>query len=84
MNLSRRSWLFGLAATEWAKESGFRFAICNETFEGKSFAQACRLARSTGYAGLEIAPGTLHTEPVSLSSDARRELRRVMSAEGIS
>src|SRR5262245_34028520 len=83
MNLTRRSCLGALTIGAWAKESGFRFAICNETFEGQSFSEGCRLARVTGYTGLEIAPATLHSDPLSLSASARRELRRIMEQEGL-
>ena len=83
MSLSRRYWLCGMAAAAWTKTAGFRFAICNETFEGKSFAEGCRLAHSTGYTGFEIAPATLHAQPLSLSASARRDLRRVMDGEGL-
>lgn len=61
----------------------FRYAVCNETFEGVSFAESCRLARSTGYTGLEIAPGTLSSNPVTVTSAQRGEFRRVMNGEGL-
>ena len=37
----------------------FRYAICNETFEGWDHARVCRFVAGLGYAGLEMAPFTL-------------------------
>ncbi|HET8548413.1 MAG TPA: sugar phosphate isomerase/epimerase family protein [Bryobacteraceae bacterium] len=82
--IGRRAFLLAMPASSVsAAASGFRYAICNETFEGQSFAEACRLARSTGYAGLEIAPATLAADPVSVTLPARRQLRRMMDSEGL-
>lgn len=84
MILTRRSLLSGLAgAAALAGSFRFRFAICNETFEGSSFQEGCRLAKRSGYTGLEIAPGTLSSNPVELSADRRREFRQQMQKEGI-
>jgi D-psicose/D-tagatose/L-ribulose 3-epimerase len=63
--------------------TGFRLAICNETFKGWTFAQMCNGARRLGYTGVEIAPFTLGEDPASLSVSKRRELRRTMASEGI-
>ncbi len=54
-----------------------RFAMCNEAFEGWSFADACRSIRGAGFTGIEIAPYTLGPSP-----DVR-ELRAVMAGEGL-
>jgi sugar phosphate isomerase/epimerase len=69
-----------LAAT--ARER-FRLAVCNETFEGSSFADACRLAVATGYSGLEIMPSTLAPDPASLPGDKRAGLRRTIQDAGV-
>lgn len=37
----------------------FRYAICNETFEGWDHGRICRFVADVGYTGLEIAPFTL-------------------------
>ena len=66
-----------------ASSHSFRYAICNETFVGSSFEEACRLARKTGFTGLEIAPGSLSGGPAKISPAERERLRRVMESEGI-
>jgi sugar phosphate isomerase/epimerase len=65
------------------KPTPFRLAVCNETFEGWSFPEACRGARAAGFTGLEIAPFTLSSDPASLSSARRAELKGIMSGEGL-
>lgn len=83
MTCTRRAVLSGIGLAAFARTQPFRFSVCNETFEGSSFAAACRLAKSTGYAGLEIAPVTLAADPVSLPPAKRREYRRAMESEGL-
>jgi sugar phosphate isomerase/epimerase len=67
-----------LAATD-----RFRLAICNETFQGWTFAEMCQGARRLGYTGLEIAPFTLGGDPASLPAAQRSELRKIMASEGV-
>ena len=88
MNLNRRELLTSLAAAAvlprvLAAKDRFRLAICNETFQGWTFAQMCQGARRLGYTGLEIAPFTLGDDAASLPAGKRRELRRTMASEGI-
>jgi D-psicose/D-tagatose/L-ribulose 3-epimerase len=66
-----------------ASPAPFRLAICNETFEGWSFPEACRGARAAGFTGVEIAPFTLSSDPASLSSARRGELRAIAAGEGL-
>lgn len=81
--ISRRSLLWAAVPAALAGTQPFRYAICNETFAGSSFEEACRLARKTGFTGLEIAPGTLGGAPAGRSSAERDRLRKVMESEGI-
>jgi D-psicose/D-tagatose/L-ribulose 3-epimerase len=62
----------------------FRHAICNEAFEKYDFRDACRIIRSAGYTGIEIAPFTLAADPLDVSPAQRAEYRRIMSEEGLS
>ena len=66
-----------------AKETGFPLSVCNETFEGWSFADACRGARKAGFTGLEIAPFTLSDDPATLSPARRAELKSTLAGEGL-
>jgi sugar phosphate isomerase/epimerase len=54
----------------------FRYAICNETFEGWDHARVCRFVADLGYTGLEIAPFTLAPRVTDVSPERRRDLRR--------
>jgi D-psicose/D-tagatose/L-ribulose 3-epimerase len=60
-----------------------RHAVCNEIFQGCSFAQAAKAIRKAGYAGIEIAPFTLGADPGALAPAARRECRDVLASEGL-
>lgn len=60
-----------------------KLAVCNNTFRGSGFAEACRLAAGTGYTGLEIGPATLGDDPAALAAAERKELRRIMAGEGL-
>jgi sugar phosphate isomerase/epimerase len=61
----------------------FRFAICNEVFEGWPFADACRAIRRTGYTGIEIAPFTLAEDPACITPAQRREYREIIESAGL-
>src|SRR5919204_3209507 len=54
---------------------GFRYAICNETFEGWDHARVCRFVADLGYAGLELAPFTLAPRITDVTPEQRRRLR---------
>ena len=45
-----------------------KFAICNETFQDRSFPQQCQSAEAAGYTGIEIAPFTL-SDDISVISE---------------
>ena len=83
--MTRRQWLqaiFGACASAESKDP-LRFAVCNETFEGASFEEQCRLAHKIGYAGIEIMPGTLAEAPLSIPQARRNEVRRLISDHGL-
>jgi len=85
--MRRREAIAAMAAgtaplTAWAAKP-LRLAVCNETFEGSSFAEGCRLAAKTGYTGLEIMPSTLGPDPAAISKGNRAELRRTMKEAGL-
>jgi D-psicose/D-tagatose/L-ribulose 3-epimerase len=61
----------------------FRHATCNEAFEHYDFRDACRLIRSIGYTGIEIAPFTLAADPLDITADKRAEYRRIIGDEGL-
>jgi len=61
----------------------FRHAICNEVFEGWSFADTCRAIGKAGYSGIEIAPFTLAEDPAAIFLAQRREYRDIMASEGL-
>ena len=61
----------------------FRYAMCNEAFEKRPFAESCKVLRAAGYSGIELAPFTLGEDPLALRADQRRELRDIMASEGL-
>jgi len=60
-----------------------KFAICNETYQDWTWADACRFTAETGYDGIEIAPFTLAERVTDLNAAARREIRAVAEREGL-
>lgn len=61
----------------------FRYAMCNEAFQGRPFREVCQVMRGFGYQGIEIAPFTLADDPLEISAEQRREYKAVMADEGI-
>ena len=61
----------------------FKLGICNELFEGQEFGSVCRLVKSLGYDGLEIAPFTGSGLVTELSAARRRELRAMVEDAGL-
>ena len=57
--------------------------MCNEPFEGRSFAETCRAIRSAGYTGIEIAPFTLAADTLDITASQRRDYRDTMASEGL-
>ncbi|MCS7271010.1 MAG: sugar phosphate isomerase/epimerase, partial [Gemmataceae bacterium] len=61
----------------------FRYAICNETFQGWEHAHICAHIAELGYTGLEIAPFTLAERITDVTAHQRAELRRQAEAAGV-
>jgi D-psicose/D-tagatose/L-ribulose 3-epimerase len=61
----------------------FRHSICNEVFEGWSFADAAKAIRKVGYKGIEIAPFTLSNDPAFIPAAQRRQYRGIIESEGL-
>jgi sugar phosphate isomerase/epimerase len=61
----------------------FRYAICNETFQGWDHARVCRFVSDLGYQGLELAPFTLAPRITDVSPERRRELRQQAEECGV-
>jgi sugar phosphate isomerase/epimerase len=61
----------------------FRYAICNETFEGRDHAEVCRTAAELGYQGLEVAPFTLAPRIGQVATERRRTLRKQAEDNGL-
>lgn len=62
---------------------GFRYAICNETFEGWDHDRICHQVAELGYQGLELAPFTLAARITDISAAQRRQLRSQAEACGL-
>jgi sugar phosphate isomerase/epimerase len=60
-----------------------RFALCNEMFEQRPFAEVCRIAKQLGYHGIEIAPFTLAPSAAQVTARQRRETRKVLADQGL-
>lgn len=60
-----------------------KFAICNETFKGQTFAEACDIAARLGYQGIEIAPFTFGKLVTDISADERAEIRKTAEDKGL-
>jgi sugar phosphate isomerase/epimerase len=72
-----------LANFRTSREVAMKFAICNETFQDWPFDKAFRFAAELGYAGLEIAPFTIHTSAFEISPARRAEVRQLADDAGL-
>jgi sugar phosphate isomerase/epimerase len=61
----------------------WRYAICNELFEGRSLADIASFARGLGYEGLELAPYSLASSVYDISDKERQRMRKEVEAEGM-
>jgi D-psicose/D-tagatose/L-ribulose 3-epimerase len=62
----------------------YRFAICNELFEKRPFAEVCRKLHALGYEGIELAPFTLGEDPAALTQADRVEIGTQIADAGLS
>ncbi|MDA0766841.1 MAG: sugar phosphate isomerase/epimerase [Verrucomicrobia bacterium] len=60
-----------------------KFAICNETFQDRSFSEQCRTAAAIGYTGLEVAPFTLAEDLRTLTPDDATALGAIIRDHGL-
>ncbi len=60
-----------------------KFAMCNEFCEGWDFERVCRLAASTGYDGVEVAPFTIADSVLDVPPERRTELRETAQAHSL-
>ena len=63
--------------------SQFKHSMCNETFEGRTFADTCKAIRKAGYTGIEVAPFTLSEDPNAIPARKRREYASMIRSEGL-
>lgn len=60
-----------------------KFAICNETFQGESFAKVCECAARLGYQGVEIAPFTFGKLANEIGADERKAIVQTAADHGV-
>ena len=65
------------------KKPGWKFAICNETFQDWPFDKAFAFAAECGYRGLEIAPFTITNYVTDIPAARRAEIRRQAERAGL-
>ncbi|MCX7699994.1 MAG: sugar phosphate isomerase/epimerase [Gemmataceae bacterium] len=61
----------------------FRYAICNETFQGWDHERICRFVAACGYQGLEIAPFTWAPRITDVSPEQRLTYRKQAEDAGL-
>ncbi len=71
------------AMAEGGEMPAWRYAICNELFEGWSLQRVAQFCRELGYAGLELAPYTLTSSVYELGPAERAAIRREIESEGL-
>ena len=65
------------------KPPGMKYAMCNEAFEGWPQGKIFRFLAECGYAGVEIAPFTIHTDVTKIPPQRRTQLRKPADEAGI-
>ncbi|MBN1998301.1 TIM barrel protein [candidate division KSB1 bacterium] len=67
-----------------AQWTGFRYAMCNESLQEKSWEQQCEIFGKAGYTGVEIAAFTLVENGVSeISAQKRKDMVAAMKNNGL-
>lgn len=61
----------------------FKLSLCNEVFQSGPFADAAKIVRKAGYAGIELAPFTLAEDASKITAAERRQYRGIMQSEGL-
>jgi len=70
-----------MASGEWA---GFKYAMCNESMAGLTWAEQCRIVSEAGYAGIEVAAFTLvKKDELEIIPTARKEMVSTMKKAGL-
>lgn len=74
----------GGAMADRADWSGFKYAMCNESLQERSWREQCQIIGEAGYTGVEIAPFTLVEQGVQeIGASERKELARAMEEAGL-
>ena len=60
-----------------------KLSLCNEVLAPLPFTEQCRLARTLGYAGLEVAPYTVCEDPQTMTVAQAQALRQVAAGHGL-
>ena len=60
-----------------------KYAICNELYGDWPFDKAFAHAAELGYQGIEIAPFTIDTNAIDISSDRCRQVREIAASSGL-
>lgn len=67
-----------------ARWGGFKYAMCNESMPGLSWAEQCRIVSGAGYRGIEVAAFTLVKEGVQeIGPTKRKEMVSDMQRAGL-
>jgi sugar phosphate isomerase/epimerase len=61
----------------------FKYAICNETFQGWDWKAACDETARCGYSAIEIAPFTLAPDVRDISAETRKQIAAYATSVGL-
>lgn len=60
-----------------------KYGLCNEMFVDWPFDKAFAFTRECGYTGIELAPFTMGSDALAISSDKRKEVKQQAEAAGL-